>query len=398
MAEMSEAETRRTRRDILKFYDAGRRALPWRGELHPYRVWVSEVMLQQTRVDTVLPYYRAWMERFPDLEALASASLDDVLKAWEGLGYYARARNLHRAALLVRDRMGGKLPARAAELRALPGFGEYTSGAVASIAFGECVPAVDGNARRVLARLSDEADPAPRWLRAYAAALVDPVRPGDFNQALMELGSTVCTAGQPACSRCPLARQCRARALGTVLERPRPRQRSVLPEREIAVAVLLRAGNSGSPELLLARRPLDGLLGGLWAFPSATLPLPGCTRRAVLAAATRAARAAGVLPRRQPTELPPFRNTYSHFRATYRPFVWNTSAPNWREPVGIPARHAWTPVEALEERALAAAYRRIARAVTAWIERSPGLEGGQPERTHDSPPIRRALEDRSGNM
>lgn len=396
MANMAKAEARRMRRAILEFYDASHRALPWRGEPHPYRVWVSEVMLQQTRVDTVLPYYRAWMERFPDLEALASASLDEVLKAWEGLGYYARARNLHRAALQVRDRMGGKLPTRAAELRALPGFGEYTSGAVASIAFGECVPAVDGNARRVLARLSDEADPAPRWLHAYAAALVDPVRPGDFNQALMELGATVCTPVQPACSRCPLAQQCRARALGTVLERPRPRQRSVVPEREIAVAVLLRAGDADSRELLLARRPLDGLLGGLWAFPSATLPLPGCSRRAVLAAAARAVCPAGVLPRQRPTELPAFSNTYSHFRATYRPFVWNTSAPDWHGPVGIPARHAWTPVEALEERALAAAHRRIARTVTASFECSPGHEGGQLGRSYGSPSIGRRLDDPAG--
>src|SRR5690606_30745732 len=135
--------------------DAHRRDLPWRDDPRPYPVWISEVMLQQTRVDAVLPYYRRWMERFPDARALAAAPLDDVLKAWEGLGYYARARNLHRAALAVRDGLGGELPRSAAALRALPGFGEYTAGAVASIAFGERVPAVDGNVRRVLARLFD---------------------------------------------------------------------------------------------------------------------------------------------------------------------------------------------------------------------------------------------------
>src|SRR5688572_31827881 len=203
-SKMSDAAIRRTRRALLGFYDAHRRALPWREDPRPYRVWISEVMLQQTRVDAVVPYYRAWMERFPDVRALAAAPLDDVLKSWEGLGYYARARNLHRAALVVRDRMGGELPARASALRELPGFGEYTAGAVASIAFGEAVPAVDGNVRRVLARLYDEPEPTARWLRERAAALVDPARPGDFNQALMELGATVCRPRSPDCARCPL--------------------------------------------------------------------------------------------------------------------------------------------------------------------------------------------------
>src|SRR5687768_12935276 len=193
MPKMSDRDIRRMRRALLGFYDAHRRALPWREDPRPYRVWISEVMLQQTRVDAVLPYYRAWMERFPDVRALAAAPLDDVLKAWEGLGYYARARNLHKTALVVHDRMGGELPARAAELRELPGFGEYTAGAVASIAFGERVPAVDGNVRRVLARLFDEPAPSAGWLRERAAALLDRERPGDWNQALMELGATGCT-------------------------------------------------------------------------------------------------------------------------------------------------------------------------------------------------------------
>ena len=386
MPQLSEAATRRARCALLKFYDTNHRTLPWRGEPHPYRVWVSEVMLQQTRVDTVIPYYRAWMERFPDLETLARAPLNEVLKAWEGLGYYARARNLHRAARQVRDGMDGNLPSCAAELRALPGFGEYTSGAVASIAFGECVPAVDGNARRVLARLFDQADPTPKWLRSHAAVLIDPVRPGDFNQALMELGSTVCAAGRPACSRCPLSCQCRARACGTVSERPRPRQRPRAPEREIAVAVLLRVSDAGGHEFLLTRRPADGLLGGLWGFPCATVPSLGYSRPLVLATAVRAAVAAGVPLQRQPTELTPFGHAYSHFHATYRPFVWNTTAPDWREPVGTPERYAWTAVEALEELALSAAHRRIASAAGAWVLRCPARRRGPATGVdHDSP-------------
>ena len=211
---------RSTRGTLLRFYDTRRRALPWRAQPEPYGVWISEVMLQQTRVDAVLPYYRAWMERFPDLATLAGAGVDDVLRAWEGLGYYARARNLHRAALMVRDRFGGELPASAAGLRELPRVGEYTAGAVASIAYGEVVSAVDGNVRRVMARLFDEREPTTSWLRERAGALVDPERPGDFNQALMDLGATVCTARAPVCGVCPLAPDCLAAGAARWLSAP----------------------------------------------------------------------------------------------------------------------------------------------------------------------------------
>ncbi|MGM0669703.1 MAG: A/G-specific adenine glycosylase, partial [Gemmatimonadota bacterium] len=161
---------------LLRAYDEGKRDLPWRRETDPYRVWVSEVMLQQTRVETVIPYYRTWVTRFPDLESLAAAEEEDVLRAWKGLGYYSRARNLQRAARVVRERFNGKLPADGNDLRSLPGIGEYTAGALASIAFGRPVPAVDGNVRRVLARLFDLPDPGAAELRALASELVDPRR------------------------------------------------------------------------------------------------------------------------------------------------------------------------------------------------------------------------------
>ena len=207
------------RRALLDHYDRTARDLPWRRETDPYRIWVSEVMLQQTRVETVVGYYGAWMERFPDLDTLAGADADDVMKAWEGLGYYRRARNLHRGAAVVRDSLGGAVPGSYAALRDLPGVGDYTAGAVASIAFGEVVPAVDGNVRRVLARLYDVAEPKPAWLRRTAAEWVDADRPGDWNQALMELGAVVCTPAKPNCDVCPVSSGCAALAAGTILPR-----------------------------------------------------------------------------------------------------------------------------------------------------------------------------------
>ena len=193
------------RERLLAFYDERKRDLPWRRTRDPYRIWVSEVMLQQTRVDTVIPYYRRWLERFPTVLALADADEEAVLGSWKGLGYYSRARNLHRAAQVVRDGHDGQVPSDPKDLRALPGVGEYTAGAVASIAFDLPEPVVDGNVRRVLARLHDLADPTPAQLRALTTELLDRARPGDFNQGLLELGATVCTPRAPKCGSCPWA-------------------------------------------------------------------------------------------------------------------------------------------------------------------------------------------------
>ena len=220
-------------------------------------MWVSEIMLQQTRVETAIPYYRRWMERFPTVEALADGDEEAVLKAWEGLGYYSRARNLCRSALIVRERLGGVLPQDSGSLRTLPGIGEYSAGAIASIAYGEVVPAVDGNVRRVLSRLFDLADPTDVDLRTRAAELVDPDRPGDWNQALMELGATVCTSRSPQCTLCPLTGQCRAMAEGTQELRPTSKRRPRV--RTVSYAVLVALNPAG--ELLMVRRPTDGLLG-----------------------------------------------------------------------------------------------------------------------------------------
>jgi A/G-specific adenine glycosylase len=252
---------------LLRWYDAQARDLPWRRTRDPYAIWVSEVMLQQTQVSVVLPYWTAFLARFPDVTALARASLDEVLAAWRGLGYYARARNLHTAARAVVERHGGQLPRDVEALRALPGFGRYTVGAVASIAFGRAVPLVDGNVARVLARLfgvegaTGEAG-REKQLWALAEALVAGERPGDWNQALMELGATVCRPEHPACLLCPLRGRCVALSSGRVADIPAPKV--PVPRRALHLAVAAaRRGDA----LLLVRRDGTGLFGGLWELP-----------------------------------------------------------------------------------------------------------------------------------
>jgi A/G-specific adenine glycosylase len=309
------------RRALLGHYDEHRRDLPWRGETDPYRILVSEVMLQQTRVETVLGYYGPWLERFPDLESLAAADADEVLEAWEGLGYYRRARNLHRVAQVVRERPDASLPGTYAELRELPGLGEYTAGAVASIAFGEAVPAADGNVRRVLARLFDRPTPTPRWLRDTAVELVDPERPGDWNQALMELGATVCTPRSPKCHRCPVAEWCAARDAGTQDERPARVARRPPRRATFAVAVLHCDGR-----VLLERRPEGGLLGGMWAFPEVELEAED--QRAAAGAAFAIAERFGVAPPvAAPEALPACEHKFTHLHATYLPYLVESAAP-----------------------------------------------------------------------
>ena len=317
------------RRHLLAWFQARARALPWRKDTDPYRVWVSEVMLQQTRVEAVIPYYLRWMERFPSVERLADAPEEEVMGAWAGLGYYSRARNLHRAARVVRERHGGVLPSDPEVLRALPGVGEYTVGAVGSIAFGLPLPAVDGNVRRVLARLGDEPDPSPALLRRWAGALVDPERPGDFNQALMELGATVCTPRNPLCRECPVSIACRARAAGTQGERPVPRRKGAVRETSWGVAVMV-AGAGEEARVLLRRRPSNGLLGGMWEFPSEEVgeePGPGGALEAALLAG---AGLQGGLKGERGRPLAPVPHLFSHIRATYHPFLWTVD----REPDG----------------------------------------------------------------
>lgn len=252
---------------LLRWYARERRDLPWRRTRDPYRIWVAEVMLQQTQVDTVIPYYKRFLRRFPTLSNLARASLDAVLKAWEGLGYYARARHLHAAARRIVVQHGGRFPRAFPEILALPGIGRYTAGAIASIAFDQRVPVLDGNVRRVLCRVFNiDADPSQsatqKRLGSLATWLLPRDRPGAFNQALMELGSQVCTPRRPRCSICPLRDLCEARRLGIQESLPAKRLRRARPHYDIAAGVIWKDNR-----LLIAQRPARGLLGGLWEFP-----------------------------------------------------------------------------------------------------------------------------------
>lgn len=257
---------------LLAWYGRNKRDLPWRRTTDPYRIWVAEIMLQQTRVETALPYYERFLKTFPDVCALAGARQEAVLKAWEGLGYYSRARHLHEAARVVVRRHGGRIPDDPDGLRSLPGVGAYTAGAILSIAFGRRVAAVDGNVLRVIARLFAIEDPVDRGrtrkrIVEIAARLVPADEPGHYNQALMDLGSAVCTPRSPDCPTCPLGKICKARRTGSQHTIPAKRQPAAVPRREAAVALI--ANDRG--ELLLARRPSRGLLGGLWRFPGGVL-------------------------------------------------------------------------------------------------------------------------------
>ena len=276
---------------LLSWFSRARRDLPWREEPRdPYRTWVSEVMLQQTRVDVVVPYYLRFLSRFPTLRALAEAPLDDVLAHWGGLGYYARARNLHRAARAAVDRFGGALPRSCAALATLPGFGPYTAAAVASLAFGEDVALVDGNVARVLARillLPGDATQARAAAWKEAQGLLPPGRAGAFNEALMELGATVCTPRAPRCGACPLAPMCAARARGDPEAWPGPKPRK--PRPVIAWAAVALRRDDGA--VLLARRPAGALFEGMWDLPSAEVSKPA----GEAAARDAAAQALGLL-------------------------------------------------------------------------------------------------------
>ncbi len=260
-----------TRQLLLDWYRVNRRDLPWRRIRDPYAVWISEAMLQQTRVETVIPYWERFLARFPDIASLAAAEPDAVLGAWSGLGYYSRARNLHRAAKEVATRHGGRLPDTAEGLRELPGIGRYTAGAVASIACDRPEPVVDGNVARVLARLHGIRDDIKRpsvaaRLWEHAAELARGPNPGDLNQALMELGALVCTPRAPSCPACPLRRRCQAHRAGDAEDLPVKARKAAPRAVEAVAALILRRGR-----VLAVRRPPRGLLGGLWELPGGEL-------------------------------------------------------------------------------------------------------------------------------
>ncbi len=332
---------------LLAWYSREKRDLPWRRTRDPYRIWVSEAMLQQTRVETVIPYYERFLKRFPTLKALALADRQDVLKAWEGLGYYRRAVHLHEGARAVSARHGGCFPQEAALIRSLPGIGEYTAGAIRSIAFGQDAALVDGNVARVFSRLAAISLPvldpaAKRLFWGLAEALLPAGKAGDFNQALMELGATVCTPRQPSCGDCPVERFCLARAKGWTDRLPVRTPRKALPERRELVAVVLRGDT-----LLLRRRPEGGLLGGLWEFPS--VPDEGRGSRLL----GSFFRLHGLSPHAEGS-LGTFRHVFTHFRLQVEARVFQAGRPGREE-----AGRRWVDSATLDELPVTRLTRRI---------------------------------------
>ena len=257
-------------KSLLRWYDAAKISLPWRGVNDPYQIWLSEIMLQQTRVVAVKEYYKNWLEKFPTIEKLAAASLDEVLKVWEGLGYYTRARNVHKLANIIVNEQQGKFPNTAEALQTLPGIGRYTAAAIASIAFDERVAVLDGNVIRILSRLLDLPDEvnqpkvqAKLW--DIAESLLPTKRSGDYNQAIMDLGRTICVPRNPNCTQCPVQKFCLAYKNKTTHLRPVKKAKAKIPN-VYAVAAVIRDSRQ---RILLVQRQPEGLLGGLWMLPQA---------------------------------------------------------------------------------------------------------------------------------
>lgn len=331
---MTGGATAHTAADLLAWFDSRTRDVPSRSETDSYRIWVCEVMAQQTRVQTVRERLPGFLAAFPTLESLAESDQDDLLRAWEGLGYYARARNLRRAARQIVESGETRLPDEASALRLLPGIGPYTAGALASIAFGRPEPAVDGNARRVLSRLFDIERPTMARLETRARELIaeadvelsadSPSRAGLLNQALMDLGGEICTPRSPACDSCPINAHCLALKRGTVLERPPRKKRKPVPHHDIAVAIIWRNGR-----LFIQRRPDDGLLGGLWEFPGGKVE-PGESPEQ--AAVREVAEETGMRIRLQES-LGTVDHAYSHFRITLHAFHAQIEVPSKASPV-----------------------------------------------------------------
>ncbi len=345
-------------RRILSWFKHHGRVLPWRGIRDPYATLVAEVMLQQTRVETVIPFFNRWMVRYPSIADLAAASEQDLLGLWEGLGYYNRVRNLHRAVKIIVDQYEGELPRDLSALRSLPGIGRYTAGAIASIAFGMDVAALDGNIRRVLARAFDvrqraDSPKGEKVLWALAEENLPRGRSGDYNQALMDLGAMICLPRDPDCGNCPLGKLCRARALGVQRQRPVMKPRLAGLHYMVTAAIIRRRG-----KVLLAKRPSPGLLGGLWEFPGGKVEegetLEMSLRREILeelGAEISVGEPFGV-----------YRHAYTHFRITLHAFLCDLTAG---EPESIQAAAlAWVfPVD-LGDYPMGKVDRQIARKLT----------------------------------
>ena len=326
----------------------GRHNLPWQHPRTMYRVWLSEIMLQQTQVQTVIPYFENFLERFPDLPDLAAAPADAVMNAWAGLGYYSRARNLHQAARQCMIHHQGQLPGDYDALLALPGIGRSTAGAILSQARGARHAVVDGNVKRVLTRYFAIAGDAgstavDRQLWQLAESLLPETRMADYSQAIMDLGATVCTSRKPQCASCPLAADCRALAQGNVLDYPGRKTAKPVPEREIHVLLLRTA----TGDILLEQRPEKGIWGGLYSLPEAT------------DAEQAAAQASALITARSPSPitLPVFAHAFSHFRLTIHPLLWDGCTA--KSQIRDNARMRWAAPDQLRQLGLPAPIQKL---------------------------------------
>lgn len=335
--------------DLLAWYDVSARALPWRQppgfRSDPYAVWLSEIMLQQTTVKAVIPYYVKFLARWPHVEALAAADLNEVLAAWAGLGYYSRARNLHACAKAVAERHGGRFPSQEAALLSLPGIGAYTAAAIAAIAFDAPATAVDGNVERVVARLFAVDHPLPGAkpeIKRFAASLTPRHRPGDFTQAMMDLGATICSPRSPACALCPVAHYCEARERGIAAALPVKAPKKERPQRYGAAFVAIRADGA----VLLRRRPPKGLLGGMLEVPSSEWASQASTRESALMVAPLAAE--------WRSQVGAVTHTFTHFHLELEVYVGRIASAH-----AAPKGCRWYPERELPGEALPSVMRKV---------------------------------------
>ncbi len=342
---------------VLTWYDKNARQLPWRSFPSPYRVWVSEIMLQQTRVETVLPYFERFITRFPSLEVLAAASQEEVLRLWEGLGYYSRAGNLHKAAQQMLLMHAGQIPSIVTELERLPGIGGYTAAAIASIAFGEPVAAVDGNIKRIYARVLALIEPygSVRFEKVvgdHAQTVLPPDRPGDFNQALMDLGANVCLSRQPLCKACPVMEHCLGFQSSIQNELPVRIKKAPVPHYQVCVAVIQSHG-----KILLCKRGSSGVLAGLWEFPGGKCEqkdnsLEDCLVREVLEKTRLEISPDG--------KIGVFKHAYTHFKITVH--AWHAKLLPGQLPE-VPENYCWVSPPDLADYPMGKVARKISDSI-----------------------------------
>jgi A/G-specific adenine glycosylase len=350
---------------LLTWFASNARPLPWRANYEPYAVWISEVMLQQTQMERGVAYFERWMERFPDARALAAASEEEILKYWEGLGYYNRARNLRKAALRLVNEHGGRVPDDVEALRALPGVGEYTAAAVASIAYNQDVPVVDANVERVLARVFDvdtpvKEEPARSRVRVLAERLLPPGQSRDFNQALMEFGALVCSK-KPRCECCPLAELCESRRLGIVDERPVPGKSQDIVTLDVVSGVLVRHGR-----VFIQKRLPRGAWPGLWEFPGGRIE-PGETPEQALVRELREELDFGV---ETLGPFAPIKHGYTRYRVNLHCFFCRQTQDNPTPTLTAATEYRWALPQELDEYAFPAGHRKL-------IDRMTGRREGQ---------------------